>query len=119
MGPATAPLEVSVALTKAEQTAALAERRRRREEAREERAARKASWETRHKEWLARQAEWDERQRLRGERRAAARERVAVHVKGAPRGLDAEKMAKIGLARTYEESGWCACTCVRFQRLGA
>ena len=44
---------------------------------------------------LARQAEWNERQRLREERRAAARERVSIHVKGAPRGLDAEKVAKI------------------------
>ena len=95
VGPATAPLEVSVAMTKAEQRDALADRRRRKEEAREERAARKAAWETRHKEWLARQAEWDARQRLREERRAAARERVSIHVKGAPRGLDAEKVAKI------------------------
>ena len=77
------------------QTAALEDRRRRKEEAREERAARKALWEARHEEWLARQAEWDERRRRREERKTAERRRVSVHVKNAPRGLDAEKMAKI------------------------
>ena len=84
VGPATEPLEVSVAMSKEQREAQYAERKAAREERMEKRKA-----------WLAKQAEWAQKMKERDARRAAFANRVSIHVRDAPRGLDAESTAKI------------------------
>ena len=84
VGPATEPLEVSVAMSKEQREAQYAERKAAREERMEKRRA-----------WLAKQAEWAQKMKERDARRAAFANRVSIHVRDAPRGLDAESTAKI------------------------
>ena len=81
----TVGMSVSLAMSKSERDARRAERRAAWEREKAERAERRRLWEERNAAWAAKQAE-------RARRDARARDRVAIHVRNCPVGLEGDQL---------------------------
>ena len=84
----TVGMSVSLAMSKSERDARRAERRAAWEREKAERAERRRLWEERNAAWAAKQAE-------RARRDARARDRVAIHVRNCPVGLEGDQLERI------------------------
>lgn len=84
----TVGMSVSLAMSKSERDARHAERRAAWEREKAERAERRRLWEERNAAWAAKQAE-------RARRDARARDRVAIHVRNCPVGLEGDQLERI------------------------
>lgn len=84
----TVGMSVSLALSKSERDARRAERRAEWDREKAERAERRRLWEERNAAWSAKQAE-------RAKRDAKARNRVAIHVRNCPVGLEGDQLERI------------------------
>ena len=84
----TVGMSVSLAMSKSERDARRAERRAAWEREKAARAERRRLWEERNAAWAAKQAE-------RARRDARARDRVAIHVRNCPVGLEGDQLERI------------------------